>query len=219
MKIITAKISLDALMTIALLFVMGYQFWGDVAHEWIGALMVLMFIIHNALNFRWYKNLFRGKYTPIRILRLCVNALTFTSMAALGYSGIVMSRHVFAFLSIESGLALARQLHILGSHWGFVFMSLHLGLHWGMILKMATKKPASKNRSFVLTTVGALLAAYGLFVFIKRDFVTYMLLKSEFVFLDFNEPILLFFADYIALMGFWVFVAYYISKLCQRPAK
>ena len=31
------KIAVDILMTLALLFLMGYQFWGDMAHEWVGA--------------------------------------------------------------------------------------------------------------------------------------------------------------------------------------
>ena len=31
------KIAEDAMMTAALLFLMGYQFWGDVTHEWVGA--------------------------------------------------------------------------------------------------------------------------------------------------------------------------------------
>ena len=31
-----AKLAVDILMTLGLLFLMGYQFWGDVAHEWAG---------------------------------------------------------------------------------------------------------------------------------------------------------------------------------------
>ena len=31
------KIMVDVLMTVVLLFLMGYQFWGDVAHEWGGS--------------------------------------------------------------------------------------------------------------------------------------------------------------------------------------
>ena len=49
-------------------------------------------------------------------------------MAVLMYSSIVLSRYVFAFLPIERGLALARRLHILGSYWGFLMMSLHLAV-------------------------------------------------------------------------------------------
>ena len=44
------KIAVDVLMTGALLFLMGYQFWGDTAHEWVGAGMFLLFIIHHILN-------------------------------------------------------------------------------------------------------------------------------------------------------------------------
>lgn len=29
------KLCADILMTVALLFLMGYQFWGEAAHEWV----------------------------------------------------------------------------------------------------------------------------------------------------------------------------------------
>ena len=54
----------------------------------------------------------------MRTVTLCVDILVLLAMLALMYSGIVMSRHVFAFLPIESGIALARKLHILGAYWG-----------------------------------------------------------------------------------------------------
>ena len=44
------KITVDALMILALLFLMGYQLWGDVAHEWAGAGMFLLFLLHHGLN-------------------------------------------------------------------------------------------------------------------------------------------------------------------------
>ena len=44
----TAKIIVDIAMTLALLFLMGYQFWGDVAHEWAGAGMFVLFLAHHA---------------------------------------------------------------------------------------------------------------------------------------------------------------------------
>ncbi len=42
--------------------------------------------------------------------------LSLLAMLTLMHSGIVLSRHVFAFLPIQSGLALARRLHILGAY-------------------------------------------------------------------------------------------------------
>ena len=32
-----SKIVIDAFMTVSLMALVGRQFWGDVAHEWIGA--------------------------------------------------------------------------------------------------------------------------------------------------------------------------------------
>ena len=213
------KLCADILMTLALLFLMGYQLWGEAAHEWIGAGMFVLFILHHILNLNWHKRIFKGKYPAMRTVTLCVDILVFLAMLALMYSGIVMSRHVFAFLPIESGMALARKLHILGAYWGFILMSLHLGLHWNMILgiiKKRVKLTPSNARSTALFLASAVIAAYGVYVFIRRDFATYLFLQSEFVFLDYNEPRLLFYFDYLSLMGLCIFIAHYVSKLFRR---
>lgn len=214
------KIMIDIFMTIGLLFVSGYQFWEEATHEWVGAGMFMLFIAHHFLNVSWYKNLFKGKYTSVRIFQLLINLALLVVMVMQMYSGIVLSRHVLSFLPIESGLALGRRLHILGAYWGFLLMSLHLGLHWNRILGMI-KKCAKINRISRLCPrlcfIAAILTSgYGTFVFLKREFPTYMLLKSEFVFMDYSEPIFLFYLDYLALMGLCIFVSHYILKLCQR---
>ena len=111
--------------------------------------MIILFIAHHLLNRNWHKNIFKGKYTALRTVTLCVDVLILISMLAQMYSGIVMSRYVFSFLPIETGMSLARRLHILGAFWGFLLMSLHLGLHWNMVLgmfqKMARIKKEFKN--------------------------------------------------------------------------
>ncbi len=217
------KIGIDTGMTAALLFLMGYQFWGELAHEWVGAGIFALFIAHHILNASWYKGLFKGRYTPYRVLQLVIDTLTLVSMLALMYSSIVMSRYVFDFLPIEGGMALARRLHILGSYWGMVLMSLHLGLHWSMFLGLARKRTntakPSKLRACILFIVGAAVAAYGVVAFIKRGFPTYLLLKSEFVFLDYNELPILFYVDYLALMGLCIFLSHYLSKLLRKIPK
>ena len=213
------KLCADIMMTLALLFLMGYQFWGEAAHEWIGAGMFVLFILHHILNLNWHKRILKGKYPAMRTVTLCVDILVFLAMLALMYSGIVMSRHVFAFLPIENGMATARRLHILGSYWGFLLMSLHLGLHWNMILgiiKKQVKLKPSNARSTALFLASAVIAAYGVYVFIRRNFATYLFLQSEFVFLDYNESRLLFYFEYLSLMELCIFIAHYISKLFRR---
>lgn len=214
------KIVVDVLMTLALLILMGYQLWGEAAHEWVGAGLLVLFLAHHFLNRNWYKNLFKGKYTLIRILQVSIDILLLIAMLAQMYSGIVMSRHVFVFLPFDGGMALARRLHILGAYWGFILMSIHLGMHWNMFLGMAKNKISTKNtssgRKILLCLIGTLIAIYGIFVFVGRDLTTYLFLQTEFVFLDYGEPIWSFYFDYICLMGLWVFVAHYLSKGLRR---
>lgn len=211
------KRAVDVLMTATLLFLMGYQFWGEKAHEWVGIGIFVLFAAHQILNWRWYKNLFSGKYSPVRIFQIGVDVLTSFSMVVLMYSSIVLSRYVFAFLPIESGLALARRLHILGSYWGFLLMSLHIGLHWNMILGIVKRKNTAVPRSVraVCFIFGLTIALYGAWVFVKRDFSTYLLLQSEFVFLDYEESKVLYYLDYLSLMGMCIFISHYIGKFLR----
>ena len=92
------KLTVDMLMTLGLLFLMGYQLWGEAAHEWAGAAMLVLFIVHHMLNFGWYRKLFRGKYHVMRALTGVVDLVLLVAMLCLMASGIMMSRHVFAFL-------------------------------------------------------------------------------------------------------------------------
>lgn len=212
------KLAIDALMTLTLLFLMGYQFWGETAHEWAGAGLFALLIAHHVLNLGWYRLLFRGRYTPMCILQLCINMLTLAAMLALMYSSVFISGHVFRFLQLSGGMALARRLHILGAYWGLVLMSLHLGLHWNMLLSMLRRKrpPAEPARARVLFALGLVIAAYGAYVFISRDFPTYMLLRREFVFLDYSESPLLYYLDHLSLMGLFVFLSHYLSKWLRK---
>lgn len=214
------KMIVDTLMTAALLFLMGYQFWGDVAHEWVGAGMFVLFLFHHILNKNWHRSLFGGKYSPFRVFQLILDILVLLSMIGLMVSGIMLSNYVFAFLNIHGGMSFARLLHMAASHWGFVLMALHLGLHWGIFMGIAKKtwkrKEDSRVRRLLLPMIGAGIAAYGVIVFIQRDLFTYMLVRTQFVFLDFGESIPLFYLDYLAMMGTFMFLAYYGSKLLRN---
>lgn len=235
------KMGIDFLMTILLLGLMAYQITGQALHEWFGAGMLVLFLAHNLLNIRWYGNLFKGKYKLPRIIQTIVNFSVLAAMLCLGYSGIVMSRHVFAALSIDGPMATARRMHLAASYWGFVLMSFHLGMHWGMVTGMfrrlsrgrelsggelpgrevldrnlSGRKSSSRKPSgtpvWISWLAAAVIAGYGLFCFIRKDIVSYMFLKNEFVFFDFEQNILSVFLEYTAMIGFWVFVGFCVAR-------
>lgn len=207
---------IDFLMTALLLCLMAYQITGQEFHEWFGAGMLILFIVHNILNIRWYGNLFKGKYKLLRIVQTIVNVSVLISMLCLGYSGIVMSRHVFAALPIHGPMATARSMHMAASYWGFVLMSIHLGMHLGMIEGMFRRLLKGRKLPNVsvwgLRLAAIVIAGYGLVCFIQKDIASYMFLKNQFVFFDFEQSALSVFIEYIAMMGFWIFASFYMVR-------
>ena len=68
----------------------------------------------------------------------------------------------------------------------------------------------------VWNSLGALVACYGLYAFIDRSLLDYMFLRVEFAFLDFSEPITLFYIDYLTMMGLFIFASHHISRLLRK---
>jgi len=65
---------------------------------------------------------------------------------------------------------------------------------------------------WVLRLSGALIAGYGLLCFIRKDIVSYMFLENEFVFFDFEQSMLSVILEYAAMMGFWIFISFFVTK-------
>ena len=49
------RMAADIAMTILLPILMAYSLVGEAVHEWLGIVMFLLFIVHQALNRHWYK--------------------------------------------------------------------------------------------------------------------------------------------------------------------
>lgn len=215
------KIIVDIAMTAVLPVLMAYALVGETVHEWVGIAMFILFITHHILNYRWHQNLLKGRYPGIRILGTAINILIFAIMICLMVSGIMISRHVFIFLHINSGdIFFARTIHMLTAYWGFALMSVHLGLHWDILMGITKKITGIKKFPCVCTIflriIAVLIAAYGIYAFLQRNYGSYMLLKTQFVFFDFDEPLDLFLADQLAIMGLFVCIGHYASKLLHK---
>ena len=108
---------LNLLMTALIIVVMSYQAVGNLFHEAAGILLLILFLIHNALNWKWYKNIGKGKYSRFRILMVTVNLLTLISMLLAMATGIYVSQSLFSSLwgmreaVFSSGHAAARRTH------------------------------------------------------------------------------------------------------------
>ena len=222
------KIAVDLFMTATLPLLMAYSLVygsdptvGEAFHEWLGVGMLALFVLHHILNRKWSGAVLRGRYTPYRVLQTVLVALVLLSMCGSMISGILLSRTVFSFLGSRGGQMTARAVHMLSAYWGFVFLSLHLGLHLNTMISMAGRLFPKKSavRAWIVRILGWLIAGYGFYAFLKRDFPDYMLLQVHFVFFDFDEGLIGVLLDYLSAMGFFVCAGHYLAQWLKKAYK
>ena len=212
---------LEIPLTILSLVLMGGNMffpWAP-AHEIIGVLLIVVWAVHVYANRRWFKAVFRGRYNPYRIVQTVVNCGMLVCALFLAISGVMLSNHVFAFLGIESGASFARTTHLLASHWYFVFIALHIGLHVNVIFcRLGVAQLVMKSRSVTVATrvIVGLIGAYGVYAFIERGLWRYLTLQQPFFFMDLERGYVLFFVDYIAMIVALATAMYYAIKCFRK---
>ena len=211
----TIKILIDIIMTVLFFILMNYYFTGRTIPPYLGYLIFIFFVLHHILNIHWYKNMFKGKYSFTRALNTFINTMLFICMLGLIISGILFNKSVLEFLNINNIKVFNKKLHIICSHWGFILMSAHLGMHWSIFINMSRKFVNIKKQIYII--IALLIAVYGIVSFIKRGFYIQMFViarvpKAE-------EPAIFFFMDHAAVMGLFIFITYYLHRLSDKLNK
>lgn len=98
------KIAVDVAMLVLFLLLMEYHLLPDVVHEWLGISVFVLFVAHNALNYKWYAVLFKGKYSAMRIIHTVLNFLLMIMMLLCMISALFVSKEVFAGLNLQAGM-------------------------------------------------------------------------------------------------------------------
>lgn len=217
------RIIVDAAMYVLFLLLMGYHLFENRHHEILGAAVFILFFIHNGLNWRWYKNLFKGKYTLSRSLQTACNLLLCVTMLCTIAAALMLSRDVFYFLNFTNS-NVGRKIHMVATVWTFLLESLHLGFHWQAIQKSIIKKitlpaPLATTTKWLFRAVLLAVCLYGIFAFRSRNLCNEMFLLTEFKFMDFEEPPLYFFADHAAISILVVTAGFYLKKLAVSAGR
>jgi hypothetical protein len=211
MKLNLLRMPLDILMTILSIILMGgtVLFPDNRIHQICGISLIVLWVVHIVLNRRWYSSLFKGKYHPYRIMQLVVNCGVLICALLLMISGLLMAWFIPSDW-VGGALGFARTTHLLASHWYYIFMAFHIGLHASMI---ATK---IKIRGIVPRLICILISLYGIYAFITRGLWKYMFGLQQFFFFDFERGYMLFVLDYISIIVLFGTVSYYIGKLLVK---
>ena len=218
-------------MTILSVILMGgnYLFPADIVHEILGLALFLLWAVHISLNRRWFGAIFKGKYNPYRVMQTFINCGILICTIFLMISGIILSNHIFTFLNIQGGLGFARVAHLLASHWYYLFMSFHIGLHVGIIANKIKQKrnggndgskehgqPQPTAKKFILRVLLALACLYGLYAFIARGVWKYLFLQQQFFFFDLERGYVLFALDYISIIILFATISHLIAARLKR---
>ncbi len=215
MQLKRVKHVVDILLGIGLMLLMSYQLWGEEKHEWTGIAMTALMILHQILNRKWYAALFRGRYTPLRIVQTFVNAALVSCFILTSLSGISMSVYAVPFFSEFMRASLARRLHLTLSHWSFVLMGLHLGLHIPAMLGKV--KRMQLRRVGLCASIPA--AGAGLWLFLRNSFPDYLFCRVPFAFYDYDKAAFLVLLEALLIAFFWVFVGSQLPGILNRKAK
>jgi len=209
------KLGIDLAMIVLFLITMACRLTGSTIHEFLGVFLAILFCFHNIIYWRWYIALFKGRYPPLRIFHTAINLLLFLIMLVLLTSGAMLSHTLIGFMDLKGGLS-ARKLHILSTYWGFILMSIHLGIHWEMIMSVAHQIAQvaypNRSRTFHLKFLALVIAIYGVFASFRLEIGSKLILNYAFDFWDYDKSPLFFFLDYLSVMEMYACLAYYTAR-------
>ena len=210
----------DLALIVILLLLMGYSLIGEAIHEWLGLGMLLLLIFHHAVNATWYRTLKKGRYSLCRCVQTALTVLLLFTVLGAILSGLLLSQYVLDLPALRGNGELARALHLPCACWGFLLMSLHLGLHWGAVMGMARRitglRVPSKCRTATLRLLAAAISCYGCYAFFHNRLPDYLLLRAHFVFFPPDQTAARLLADYGAIMGLLLTIAHYGGTALRR---
>jgi hypothetical protein len=213
------KLFIDVTMTVLMLAAMAYNITGILIHEVIGVILLVLFIVHNILNRRWYKTILKGSFNIRRLLSITVNLLFLVSMATVLISSVPISREMFSFIPINNDMTFM-QIHVMTSYWGFIIMAIHIGMSWGTIInamrRMTGITDSSRIRTVSLRTLAVLIVVYGVQASFERNLGSKLFVYDPFGSGNFNESSITFLIDYLTIMGIYVCGTHYAVKFIQK---
>lgn len=213
-----SRLIVDVVMYIFFIILMGHHITENLVHEILGTGIIVLFLIHNLLNIKFYKVIFKGKYNLKRVFLTLIDILLLFCMIGIIVSSIIISNDVFTFLNIHT-TSFGLKLHMLSTSWGFILMSIHLGLHLNSLINKINKKMKSSTFEYIYYLVFILILIYGIFSFIKLNFISDMFLLNPFKVYDFDESPLIFYLHVITSSLFIVLTIYLLNKIIKNNIK
>jgi len=163
----STKKVIDIILCLLFIVLLGYSFTGAPFHEVSGIVFIVVAVIHNIINIKWYKAIGKGGYNRKRKTVTAVNLALAADMMFILLTGIINSRYLF-----HTGIHMAGigQIHAVLASAGFVLITFHVLVHaFNYTKKKYRMLPAVL---MILISVLAVLLDIWLLPYLKRHFLT-----------------------------------------------
>lgn len=137
------NLAVDIGIFLAFLVAMAPHFSGMTIHEWLGLAFGAAIVTHLLLHWQWVVQVTRrffGKVTWSSRLNYVLNALLFVDMAAIIFTGLMISEEVLPLLGLTAQHGgVWKMLHTQAADLSVFLVGLHVALHWQWIVSMARR--------------------------------------------------------------------------------
>jgi hypothetical protein len=213
------RLVLDGTAAGLLLAALAYYWLDNTMHECIGTGMFLLVAGHNILNRRWYGRLLKMKRDGAGRINILLTLLLLLAMLVLLASSLLISRTVFAFLSLDGGFT-ARQVHMLAAYWVVLIVSIHIGMRWSIVMGALRNAfgfaAESRTRAAVMRVLTLVIALQGVNASLEMAFAAKLFLRPVLDMWDFNESAQGFFLNYLSIIGLYAALAHYATLWIRR---
>ena len=198
-----SRIALDVLAATLLVAGLAYWWLGNLVHELIGTAMFALIIAHNVFNRRVWSQARAGRYDGQRSMNGIVILLLATAMTALLATSLILSRDIIG-LKAGANVSTARQMHSLSAYWALVFVALHLGTRWRLVMTILRNTIGLPLASgwwlWTLRAVTVGFSLYGAHAFSEMALGDKLLLIPSLDLWDFSEATARFFVNHLSIM-------------------
>jgi hypothetical protein len=217
-KSLFERLVIDVIMAVLMVTGFAYQLLGNTAHEIFGIMLLIFFLFHNAINYRWYLNCLRWNGGPGRLISSVTNLLLLVAALTMVGTGLLNSHLFFASDPISPDQFI-RRIHVLAANWFLLLASVHLGLHWRTLT--GAVRPSGGygilRRSYLAArqALTAVILIYGIYSSIQFDLLLKLTGYYSFGYWDFESYPFVFFVQYFSIIFMIAIIIHKILRTLQ----
>lgn len=204
------RLGLDIAMASLMIPVLAERATGFTLHLYLGIVLFILYILHIASHVQWYRRLLTGKYPLQRKIDLISNLCLTLSFSIVLFTGICLIPWIHHYLPAKM-IPFIRQAHYLSAYWFMIFVGIHIGLHWQIVLTRFRNFLFHGKTGRLLTAVIVLSGLYS--SVITGIYKALFGWQRRLLFPPFwrTHDALIFFA-FSSMIGLWAVIGYWIRR-------